>query len=104
MAEFVKLKRDFLDQMNRRGYFYPTDLTFVLSLHSWRFLLALRTHPEGRSVLSDNIDPREAFAQALVLSSDEDPNAVMPIWGQFSANLQENCVVPIQHILRELCE
>ena len=32
-AEFVKLKRDFLDQMSR-GYFYPTDLTFVLSLHS----------------------------------------------------------------------
>ena len=46
-AEFVKLKRDFLDQMSR-GYFYPTDLTFVLSLHSWRFFLALRTHPEGR--------------------------------------------------------
>ena len=67
-AEFVKLKRDFLDQMNRGGYFYPTDLTFVLSLHCWRFFLALCTHPEGRSVLSDNIDSREAFAQALVLS------------------------------------
>ena len=95
MAEFVKLKRDFLDQMNRRGYFYPTDLTFVLSLHSWRFFLTLCTHPEGRSVLSDNIDSREAFAQALVLSLDEDPDAVMQIWGQFSAKLQENCVVPI---------
>ena len=68
--------------------------------------MALCTHPEpeGKSVLSDNIDSREAFAQALVLSLDEDPDAVMQIWGQFSANLQENCVVPIQHILLQLCE
>ena len=36
--------------------------------------MALRTHPEGRSVLSDNIDSREAFAQALMLSLDEDPD------------------------------
>ena len=33
--------------------------------------MALCTHPEGRSVLSDNIDSREAFAQALLLSLDE---------------------------------
>ena len=66
--------------------------------------MALHTHPEGRSVLSENIDSREAFAQALVLSLDEDPDAVIQIWGQFSANLQENCVVPIKHILQELCE
>ena len=54
--------------------------------------MALCTHPEGRSVLSDNIDSREAFAQALVLSLDEDPDAVMQIWGQFSANLQKKIV------------
>ena len=67
--------------------------------------MALRTHPEGRSVLSDNIDSREAFAQALVHSLDEDPNASNILgqsWGQFSANLQENCEVSIQHILQEL--
>ena len=90
MAEFVKLKRDFLDQMNRRGYFYPTDLTFVLSLHSWRFFLTLCTHPEGRSVLSGNIDSREAFAQSLMFSLDEDPytsNILGQSRGQFSANL-----------------
>ena len=63
--------------------------------------MALCTHRVGRSVLSVN---REALAQALVLSLDEDPDAVMQIRGQFSANLQENCVVPIQHILQELCE
>ena len=28
----------------------------------------------------------------------------MHVWGQFAANLQENCEVPIQHILQELCE
>ena len=55
-------------------------------------------------VLSDNIGSRKAFAQALVISLDEDPDAVMQIWGQFSPNLQENCVVPIQHILQDLCE
>ena len=66
--------------------------------------MALHTHPEGRSVLSDNIDSREAFAQALVLSLDQEPDAVMQICGQFSANLQENCEVSIQHILQELCE
>ena len=57
--------------------------------------------------MSDNIDSREAFAQALMLSLDEDPdtsNILGQSWGQFSANLQENCVVPIQHILLELCE
>ena len=64
-AEFVKLKRNFLAQMNRGGYFYPTDLTFSLSLHGWRSFLALCTRPEGKSVLSDNIDYMEAFAQAL---------------------------------------
>ena len=74
------------------------------------FFLALCTHQEGRSVLSDNIDSREAFAQALMLSLDEDPdtsNILGQPWGQFSANLQENCEVSIQHILfhiQELCE
>ena len=56
--------------------------------------MALRTHPEGRSVLSDNIDSREAFAQALMLSLDEDPdtsNILGQSWGQFSANQQEKC-------------
>ena len=65
------------------------------------------THQEGRSVLSDNIDSREEFAQALMLSLDEDPdtsNILGQSWGQFSANLQENCEVSIQHILQELCE
>ena len=60
--------------MNRGGYFYPTDLTFSLSLHGWRSFLPLCTHPGGRSVLSDNIDYMEAFAQALMLSLDEDPD------------------------------
>ena len=73
-AEFVKLKRSFLDQMNRGGYFYPTELTFSLSLHGWRSFLPLCTHPGGRSVLSDNIDYMEAFVQALMLSLDEDTN------------------------------
>ena len=62
---------------------------------------------EGRSVLSDNIDSSEAFAQALMLSLDEDPdtsNILGQSWGQFSANLQENCEVSIQHILEELCQ
>ena len=58
--------------------------------------------------MSDNIDSREAFqAQALMLSLDEDPdtsNILGQPWGQFSANLQENCEVSIQHILQELCE
>ena len=57
--------------------------------------------------MSDNIDSREAFAQALMLSLDEDPdtsNILGQSWGQFSANLQENCEVSIQHILEELCE
>ena len=57
--------------------------------------------------MSDNIDSREAFAQALMLSLDEDPdtsNILGQSWGQFSANLQENYEVSIQHILLELCE
>ena len=37
---------------------------------SWHFV---HTKKEG-SVLSDNIDSREEFAQALMLSLDEDPN------------------------------
>ena len=63
--------------------------------------------PRRITVLSDNIDSREAFAQALMLSLDEDPdtsNILGQSWGQFSANLQENCEVSIQHILEELCE
>ena len=66
---------------------------------SWHFV-------HTKTVLSDNIDSREAFAQALMLSLDEDPdtsNVLGQSWGQFSANLQENCEVSIQHILEELC-
>ena len=57
--------------------------------------------------MSDNIDSSKAFAQALVLSLDEDPDTSTVLgqsWGQFSANLQENCEVFLQHILEELCE
>ena len=52
-AEFVKLKRNFLAQMNRGGYFYPTDLTFSLSLHGWRsFLHFVHTQKENRFYLT----------------------------------------------------
>ena len=72
---------------------------------SWHFV---HTKKEDLScLLSDNIDSREAFAQTLMLSLDEDPdtsNILGQSWGQFSVNLQENCEVSIQHILDELCE
>ena len=44
-------------------------------------LLGTSYTPRRRSVLSDNIDSREAFAQALMLSLDEDPDT-SNIFGQ----------------------
>ena len=64
---------------------------------SWHFV---HTKKEDLS-FSDNIDSRDAFAQALMLSLDEDPdtsNISGQSWGQCSPNLQENCEVPIQHM------
>ncbi len=53
--------RQFVDQINRGGLSYPTDLFFTLSLHVWCHYQDIAKNKEAKQFLLESCDPQKVF-------------------------------------------
>ncbi len=68
----VKSKKSaFLDQINRGGLTYPSDLTHISSLCIWNFYSAILEHKEAMAFLLNMSHTQEVFTQTFFTLAEE---------------------------------
>ena len=63
--EIHEIKEEFLGNMNRGGLCYPTDLVYILALHSWALFRGITQEEVTRMLLMNSTCPRSAFVYAV---------------------------------------
>ncbi len=72
--KYASEKQQFLDQVNRGGLCYPSDLTYVTCLHAWKFYHDIQSQKEAYQLMLSSIAPQKVFVSAFIDTCSESSN------------------------------
>ncbi len=65
-VQYQAERQQFIDQVNRGGLCFPTDLTYVACLHAWNFFHDIQSQKDAYNFLLSSTEPRKVFTQAFL--------------------------------------
>ncbi len=74
-----KEHRQFIDEINRGGLLYPSDIVFVSSIHIWSFFKEVTENQEAKKSLLQSTHPRQVFVGAFMTTcqKNEDTEPIL---------------------------
>ncbi len=64
-------KQNFLEQVNRGGLCYPSDLTYMTCLHAWKFYHDIQSQKEAFNFLLSSAQPVVIFAKTFITTCSQ---------------------------------